>query len=457
MWFTAAAPSAGRCASPRRERSSSPDRSRSVARSARSAPRQLKGSVLELGGKDPQIVCADADLGNAISGCVWGGFANAGQTCSGIERTYVVKEVADRFIEGVVRSAGELTVGDPLEWETEIGPMVSEEQFGTVSELVDDALANGAERMTGGPREVAGFSGKFIAPTVLAGVEDEMRIMSEEIFGPVVPIVVVDSEEEALRRANDSQLRAGRVGVDQGPRQGRANGAADRVGDGVDQRPLLHPRRLPVLVGRASRTRASAAPTRSSASTSASTSSWSPGSRGSPATSGGSHTTGRWARRCAPRRACSTAATGSGCKALREGGLASAAGRRPHPSQGSLTRAASCRSGVELVIAGEKPLRLATFRRSERTFDLVGMAPRPKIDRAVVHAPNGPGGLRGVVLPGLPPAGCPPGSGRRSVSRCWCRPRPTGRGPRRARNPPMIGRTLTTPLMPPAREPWRSQ
>jgi acyl-CoA reductase-like NAD-dependent aldehyde dehydrogenase len=170
---------------------------------------QLKGSVLELGGKDPQIVCADADLANAISGCVWGGFANAGQTCSGIERTYVVRDVADRFVEGVVRRASELTVGDPMEWETEIGPMVSTDQFGVVSDLVDDALANGAERVAGGPRDVPGFSGRFMAPTVLAGVEDEMRIMKEEIFGPVVPIIVVDSEEEALARANDSNFGLG--------------------------------------------------------------------------------------------------------------------------------------------------------------------------------------------------------------------------------------------------------
>ncbi len=170
---------------------------------------RLKGSVLELGGKDPQIVCADADLPNAISGCVWGGFANAGQTCSGIERTYVVADVADRFVEGVVRRASELTVGDPLEWETEIGPMVSEDQFNVVTELVDDALEAGAERVTGGPREVPGFTGRFIAPTVLTGVEDDMRIMKEEIFGPVVPIIVVDSEEEALRRANDSNFGLG--------------------------------------------------------------------------------------------------------------------------------------------------------------------------------------------------------------------------------------------------------
>jgi acyl-CoA reductase-like NAD-dependent aldehyde dehydrogenase len=171
--------------------------------------KHMKGSVLELGGKDPQIVCADADLANAVSGGVWGGFANAGQTCSGIERTYVVREVADRFIEGVVRETERLTVGDPLEWTTEIGPMVSEEQAETVQGLVDDAIANGAERLTGGPREVPGFPGKFIAPTVLTGVSDEMRIMQEEIFGPVLPIVTVESEEEAVERANASRFGLG--------------------------------------------------------------------------------------------------------------------------------------------------------------------------------------------------------------------------------------------------------
>ena len=170
---------------------------------------RLKGSVLELGGKDPQIVCADADLANAVSGCVWGGFANAGQTCSGIERTYVVEEVADRFLEGVRRETERLTVGDPLEWETEIGPMVSTEQADLVTGLVDDALAAGAERITGGPREVPGYEGRFIAPTVLAGVTDEMRIMKEEIFGPVVPVIVVADEVEALERANDSRFGLG--------------------------------------------------------------------------------------------------------------------------------------------------------------------------------------------------------------------------------------------------------
>jgi succinate-semialdehyde dehydrogenase/glutarate-semialdehyde dehydrogenase len=171
--------------------------------------RHLKGSVLELGGKDPQIVCADADISNAISGCVWGGFANAGQTCSGIERTYVVRDIAERFIEGVAAKAGHLQIGDPTEWNTEIGPMVSEDQYGIVTELIDDAVASGAELMTGGPTQVDGYPGKFIAPTVLGGVTDDMRIMKEEIFGPVVPIIVVDSEEEAIERANDSNFGLG--------------------------------------------------------------------------------------------------------------------------------------------------------------------------------------------------------------------------------------------------------
>src|SRR4051794_4891408 len=171
--------------------------------------KRMKGSVLELGGKDPQIVCADADLANAVSGAVWGGFANAGQTCSGIERVYVHRDVADAFVAGVVRETERLTVGDPREWTTEIGPMVSEEQAKIVNELVDDAVENGATKLTGGPTEVDGTKGSFIAPVVLTGVTRQMRIMNEEIFGPVLPIVTVDSEEEAIELANDSEFGLG--------------------------------------------------------------------------------------------------------------------------------------------------------------------------------------------------------------------------------------------------------
>ena len=171
--------------------------------------KRMKGSVLELGGKDPQIVCADADLANAVSGAVWGGFANAGQTCSGIERVYVIEDVADRFLEGVVRETERLTVGDPREWTTEIGPMVSDEQAAIVTDLVDDAVKNGAKKLTGGPTKVKGMKGSFIAPVVLTDVTHDMRIMNEEIFGPVLPVMKVRSEEEALSLANDSQFGLG--------------------------------------------------------------------------------------------------------------------------------------------------------------------------------------------------------------------------------------------------------
>ncbi len=170
---------------------------------------ELKGSVLELGGKDPMVVCADADLDHAVAGALWGGFANAGQTCSGIERVYVLREVADRFVAGVARGAERMRVGDPLEWETEIGPMTSAGQYEIANELVDDAVAAGATKLCGGPTEVAGMPGKFIAPVVLTEVSHEMRIMREEIFGPVLPIVIVDSEQEAIDLANDSEFGLG--------------------------------------------------------------------------------------------------------------------------------------------------------------------------------------------------------------------------------------------------------
>jgi acyl-CoA reductase-like NAD-dependent aldehyde dehydrogenase len=177
---------------------------------AEACARRLKGCVLELGGKDPMIVLDDAHLEHAIAGAVWGGFANAGQTCSGIERVYVTRAVSERFIAGVIAGARRLRVGDPMSWDTEIGPMVSAEQLEIVRELVDDAVAAGATLHCGGPVEApAGLDGAFYAPAVLTGVTHEMRIMREEIFGPVVPIIVVDSEAEAVALANDSEFGLG--------------------------------------------------------------------------------------------------------------------------------------------------------------------------------------------------------------------------------------------------------
>ncbi len=173
--------------------------------------RQLKGSVLELGGKDAMVVLADANIHHAVEGALWGGFANAGQSCAGIERVYVMREVSERFIAGVVAGAQRLRIGDPARWETEIGPMVSPDQYELVRELVDDAVTCGASMLCGGPVQGPAECavGAYYAPTVLTGVTHEMRIMREEIFGPVVPIVVVDSEQEAIELANDSSFGLG--------------------------------------------------------------------------------------------------------------------------------------------------------------------------------------------------------------------------------------------------------
>jgi acyl-CoA reductase-like NAD-dependent aldehyde dehydrogenase len=172
--------------------------------------RRLKGCVLELGGKDPMIVLDDVRMEHAVAGAIWGGFANAGQTCAGIERVYVMRSVADRFIAEVVAGAERLRVGDPMSWVTEIGPMVSREQHEIVRELVDNAVAAGATLHCGGPIDPPpGLNGAFYAPAVLTGVTHDMRIMREEIFGPVLPIVVVDSAEEAVALANDSDFGLG--------------------------------------------------------------------------------------------------------------------------------------------------------------------------------------------------------------------------------------------------------
>jgi acyl-CoA reductase-like NAD-dependent aldehyde dehydrogenase len=121
-----------------------------------------------------------------------------------------MRGVSERFIAGVIEGAQRLRVGDPMGWDTEIGPMTSEEQFAIVRELVDDAVAAGAVLHCGGPLEApADLEGVFYAPTVLTGVTPDMRIMREEIFGPVVPIVVVDSEAEAVALANDSDFGLG--------------------------------------------------------------------------------------------------------------------------------------------------------------------------------------------------------------------------------------------------------
>ena len=160
--------------------------------------------ALELGGKDAAIVLDDADLDRAASAVVWGGFCNAGQVCASVERVYVDKRVADAFTRKVVDLTKQIRVGQASgpDAPVEMGPMISERQLQIVQRHVDAALASGAKALIGGKRGTD--QGFFYEPTVLVDVRDDMPVMREETFGPVLPIATFDGEAEAVRRANDS-------------------------------------------------------------------------------------------------------------------------------------------------------------------------------------------------------------------------------------------------------------
>jgi succinate-semialdehyde dehydrogenase/glutarate-semialdehyde dehydrogenase len=167
------------------------------------AAKNLVPVVLELGGKDPAIVCRDADLERAARGIVWGAFMNAGQTCASVERVYVEAPVAEAFVEKVLQETKTLRLGDPKDASTDVGPMSLERQRRLVIEHVEDARARGAVVRTGG--EAPPGPGFFYPPTILTGVDHSMRIMREETFGPVLPIMAVASLDEAISLANDSE------------------------------------------------------------------------------------------------------------------------------------------------------------------------------------------------------------------------------------------------------------
>lgn len=157
--------------------------------------------LLELGGKDPFVVCADADLDRAAAGAVWGAFQNSGQTCMSVERVYVVDEVYDAFVDKVVARA--LAVRQGVGEGHDIGSMTFPPQVETVERHVADAVAKGARALTGG-RRVAGRAGLWYEPTVLVDVDHTMEVMCDETFGPVLPIMRVRDEDEAIRLANES-------------------------------------------------------------------------------------------------------------------------------------------------------------------------------------------------------------------------------------------------------------
>lgn len=173
-------------------------------RIAAAAAERLLPVVLELGGKDPMLVLDDADVDVASSAAVWGAFVNAGQACLSVERCYVHRSLYSAFLQACVEKTNRLRVGSGLDPETEVGPLIHERQLQEVAAHVEDAVAQGARILAGGSR-IPELGRNFYRPTVLADVTQNMRIMREETFGPVLPVMAFDTDDEAIELANDSE------------------------------------------------------------------------------------------------------------------------------------------------------------------------------------------------------------------------------------------------------------
>jgi betaine-aldehyde dehydrogenase len=159
---------------------------------------------LELGGKDPMIVLADADLDRAANAAAWGGMMNSGQICMSVERIYVEEPAYDQFLAKLTAEVRKLRQGSDTQADPkDVGAMTSPRQIGIVEDHVSDALASGAKALTGGKR-VEG-PGDYFEPTVLVDVDHSMKVMRDETFGPVVGVMKVGDEEEAVRLANDTR------------------------------------------------------------------------------------------------------------------------------------------------------------------------------------------------------------------------------------------------------------
>ena len=166
----------------------------------------MKKITLELGGNDPLVVLDDADIEKAVRAAVSGSFLNAGQVCIAVKRIILHDNIADEFVSKMVPKTVKLNMGDPIKTETDVGPLIDEEAAIKVEMLVDDALNNGAKLLLGGKR-----SGAFYSPTVIDHVKPDMKIVSDETFGPVAPIIRIHDIDEAFEVANNTQygLQAG--------------------------------------------------------------------------------------------------------------------------------------------------------------------------------------------------------------------------------------------------------
>jgi aldehyde dehydrogenase (NAD+) len=177
----------------------------------RASAGNLKRVSLELGGKSPDIVFADADLDAAVPGAAMAVFANSGQICSAGTRLFVEHKIYDEFVGRVAEYGKKLQVGNGLDPNTQIGPLVSKEQLDRVSDYLAVGQKEGAKAMVGGARLTEGAlsKGYFVPPTVFANVQDNMRIAQEEIFGPVISAISFKDSDELIQRANATNFGLG--------------------------------------------------------------------------------------------------------------------------------------------------------------------------------------------------------------------------------------------------------
>ncbi len=167
----------------------------------------LKRVTMELGGKSPLLIFDDADLEQAVAAAMMGNFYTQGEVCTNCTRVFVQRGIADRFLARLKERTLMLRVGDPMDPETEVGALISQAHTAKVMDYIASGIAEGATLVCGGTQvSVPGQGGNFVAPTIFADCRDDMRIVREEIFGPVLSMLTFETEEEAIARANNSRF-----------------------------------------------------------------------------------------------------------------------------------------------------------------------------------------------------------------------------------------------------------
>jgi len=172
------------------------------------AAETLKYVTMELGGKSPLIIFADADMENAVNAAMLANFYTQGEVCSNGTRVFVERSIHEEFLTRLVEKTVNLKIGDPLDMKTQVGSLISADHLAKVMSYIEKGEAGGATLMCGGERVMSGDlgNGNFVEPTVFSGCTDDMEIVTDEIFGPVMSVLVFDEEDEVVARANDTEF-----------------------------------------------------------------------------------------------------------------------------------------------------------------------------------------------------------------------------------------------------------